>query len=87
MKCNHTIHSRMHHYGWDNAIDPILTVTPGQTVEIETIDASGSQLTENSTDKDLLNLDFEKVNPVTGPIYVKGAQKGDVISIKFLEIL
>ena len=60
MKCNHTIHSRMHHYGWDNAIDPILTVTPGQTVEIETIDASGSQLTENSTDKDLLNLDFEK---------------------------
>ena len=55
MKCNHTIHSRMHHYGWDNSIDPILTVTPGETVEIDTIDASGSQLTENSTDKDLLN--------------------------------
>ncbi len=87
MKCNHTIHSRMHHYGWDNSIDPILTVTPGETVEIDTIDASGSQLTENSTDKDLLNLDFEKVNPVTGPIYVKGAQKGDVISIKFLEFM
>ena len=53
MACNHTIHKHVHHFGWDNAIDPVLSVTPGGTVEIETVDASGGQLGPSSTVDDL----------------------------------
>ena len=37
----HTIHQHRHHFGWDNANPPALTVAPGTTVEFETVDASG----------------------------------------------
>ena len=78
---------KMHHYGWDNSINPVLSIVPGEIVEIETIDASGNQLSKNSDDQDLIDLNFEKVNPVTGPIYIEGAKKGDAIAIKFLDFM
>jgi len=85
MGCNHTIHKHNHHLGWDNSIDPVLSVTPGQTVEVETIDASGGQLNAGSTLDDLKALDFGSVNPVTGPIHVDGAEPGDAVAITFLD--
>ena len=85
MACNHTIHKHQHHFGWDNAIDPVLSVAPGQTVEVETIDSSGGQLSKASTMNDLTTLSFDHVNPVTGPIYVEGAAPGDAVAITFLD--
>lgn len=84
MNCNHTIHSHQHHIGWDNSIEPVLSVTPGQSVQIETIDSSGGQLSAGSTITDLDALDFGKVNPVTGPIYIEGAEPGDAVAIRFM---
>lgn len=84
MNCNHTIHAHQHHFGWDNSIEPVLSVSPGQTVEIETIDSSGGQLSADSTLVDLNKLEFEKVNPVTGPVYIEGAEPGDAVCITFL---
>jgi len=85
MACNHTIHKHQHHFGWDNSIKPTLTVTPGQSIEIETIDSSGGQLNADSTIDDLAALSFDKVNPVTGPIYIEGAEPGDTVAISFLD--
>jgi formamidase len=85
MACNHTIHKHQHHFGWDNSIDPILTVTPGQTIDIETIDSSGGQLGPDSTIEDLGALSFDKVNPVTGPVFIEGAEPGDAVAITFLD--
>lgn len=85
MSCNHTIHKHHHHLGWDNSIDPVLAVSPGETVHVETIDASGGQLHAKATLDDLKALDFEKVNPVTGPIHVEGAKPGDAVAITFLD--
>lgn len=85
MGCNHTIHKHSHHFGWDNSIEPVLRVTPGQTVEIETIDSSGGQLGPGSTLADLGALSFDKVNPVTGPIHIDGAEPGDAVAITFLD--
>lgn len=85
MPCNHTIHKHHHHFGWDNSIEPILSVVPGKTVEIETIDSSGGQLSANSSLDDLLQLSFDKVNPVTGPIFIEGAQVGDAVAVTFLD--
>ena len=85
MACNHTIHKHDHHFGWDNSIEPVLSVLPGQSIEIETIDSSGGQLGASSTLEDLSNLSFDKVNPVTGPILIEGAEPDDAVEITFLD--
>lgn len=85
MPCNHTIHKHRHHFGWDNTIEPVLSVAPGQSIEIETIDSSGGQLTPDSKTEDLGALSFDHVNPVTGPIYVEGAEPGDAVAVTFLD--
>ena len=58
-----------------------MTVAPGDSVEFATIDASGGQLTVNSSVADVAALDFEKVNPVTGPVLIDGAEPGDVLKV------
>ena len=81
MASNHTIHRHRHHFGWDNAIPPVATVAPGTTVTFETVDASGGQLGPDSTVEDVGRLDFARVNPVTGPVYVDGAEPGDALLV------
>lgn len=86
-RCDHTIHGRQHHFGWDRSIPPALRVAPGATIEFECIDASGGQLTRASTLADVAALDFGKVNPVTGPVYVEGAEPGDALKVTIREFL
>ncbi len=83
--CKHTIHKGDSHYGWDNAFAPRLTVAPGETVEFETVDASGGQITPDSGVADVAALDFGKVNPVTGPVFIDGAEPGDAVKVTLLE--
>lgn len=82
--CSHTIHRHDNHFGWNNEIPPKLTIAPGDSVEFETVDSSGGQLSARSTLADLANLDFGKVNPVTGPVYVDGAEPGDALKVTVL---
>jgi acetamidase/formamidase len=84
MTRQHTIHRHQHHLGWNNAFEPALRIAPGETVEFEVFDASGGQLSPASTVDDLTRLDFGKINPVTGPVFVDGAQPGDVLKISLL---
>ena len=81
----HTIHGRHHHFGWDRSIPPAATVSPGATLEFECLDASGGQLSPASTVADVAKLDFGKVNPVTGPIFVDGAEPGDALKVTIEE--
>ena len=81
MSNRHTIHSQHHHFGWDNSNPPVLTVAPGDGVEFEIVDASGGQLNADSGVAEVAALDFAKVNPVTGPIHVDGAEPGDALKV------
>lgn len=64
---------------------PIATVKPGETVVLETMDAFGNKLTSES--QDLMKIvRFPYVNPVTGPIYVEGAEPGDTLTAKVEQI-
>jgi acetamidase/formamidase len=80
-RCGYTIHGRHHHFGWDNSLAPAERVVPGSTLEFECLDASGGQLAAGSTVADVGRLDFARVNPVTGPIFVEGAEPGDALKI------
>ncbi|WP_027169144.1 acetamidase/formamidase family protein [Mesorhizobium sp. WSM3224] len=79
--CDYTIHGRHHHFGWDNSFAPAERVAPGSTIEFQCLDSSGGQLKPDSTVADAAKLDFAKVNPVTGPIFVDGAEPGDALKV------
>ena len=86
---SHTIHSVGSEHAafvWDNAAEPVLEVESGATVQLECADASGGQLSAQSTTADVAGLDLGRVNPVTGPVYVKGAEPGDVLAVEILEL-
>jgi acetamidase/formamidase len=81
----HTIHKQHCHFGWDNSNAPTLTVAPGDEIAFETVDSSGGQLSRKSTVADIAALDFGKINPVTGPVHVDGAEPGDALKITLLD--
>jgi acetamidase/formamidase len=79
--CQYTIHGRSHHYGWDHSFPPVEKVAPGSTLTFECLDSGSGQFRPDSTVADVATLDFSKVNPVTGPIFVDGAGPGDALKI------
>jgi len=74
--CNYTIHGAHHHFGWDRSIPPVEKVAPGSTIRFECMDSGSGHFNANSTAADVATLDFSKVNPVTGPVYIDGAEPG-----------
>lgn len=80
---HHTIHAAHRHYGWDNSLPPVAAVAPGATLRFECADAGGGHFAADSTAAAVATLDFSKVNPVTGPVLVEGAQPGDALKITF----
>ena len=52
-------------------------------LEFECPDASGGQLSAKSTVADVPRIDFARVNPVTGPIFIDGAEPGDALKVTF----
>jgi amidase len=64
---------------------PIATVQPGEVIDVYTEDAFGSRV-QSIDDLPSQVLEFPKVNPQTGPIYVEGAKKGDSLAVHILEI-
>ena len=81
--CNYTIHAAQHHFGWDNSNAPVERVTPGSTILFKCHDSSAGQLGPQSTVPDVAALDFGKINPVSGPIYIEGAEPGDAVKVTF----
>jgi formamidase len=72
-------------YVWDHAIPPALEVASGDEVRLALRDASDEQIHEDSDAGAIARLDFDHVNPVSGPIFVKDARPGDVLAVEILE--
>src|SRR5262245_56229952 len=73
------------HLVWDPAIPAVATVGSGDVVELDCYDASFGQLDAGSTSESLATLDFDRVDQVTGPVAVDGAEPGDTLQIDLLE--
>jgi acetamidase/formamidase len=64
---------------------PVATVGSGETFEVKTLDAFEDKV--NSPDQDITKLvSVPYVNPVTGPIFVDGAEKGDTLAVRIESI-
>ncbi len=75
------IHSR-----WNRALPPRLRIEPGDTVHLECLDASGAQVQPGMTVAEFGAIDRGRVHALTGPIFVEGAEAGDVLQIDVLEV-
>ena len=81
----HQLRHDAHNAVWDNSIEPALEVDSGDVVELHARDASDEQLGERSSAADVPQIDFARVNPVSGPVFVKGARPGDTLAVELLE--
>jgi formamidase len=68
------------------AIKPVARAQPGQLILFETRDALDSDLTVNSVGKDLGAVDLNLVHPITGPVYIEGAKRGDVLAVTLVDV-
>ena len=81
----HDVRPDAFNYVWDNSIEPALEVASGEVVEFSVRDASDEQIKADSTAEDVARLDFDHVNPVSGPVFVRDARPGDVLAVEILE--
>ena len=72
------------HRRWDATLAPVLEVDAGDEVVVETDDFAGGQIVRDSTAADLLELDFDAIYPLAGPIAVRGARPGDALAVEIL---
>ena len=64
--------------------EPVVRVKPGETLMIEVEDASSGQIRKKGDRRDRSKAPYG--NPVVGPIYIEGAEKGSTISVRIDEI-
>lgn len=74
------------HYKWSREHKPVLTITPGDEVEFDINDVSSWQITEESDHQILKTFDGSKLYPLSGPIFMKGAEPGDTLTVEVLEV-
>ncbi len=66
-------------FSFDKDLEPVLKVPSGETVRIRTKDCFGNQL--QGPEDQLSEIDWEVINPATGPIYVEGAVAGGTLKV------
>jgi acetamidase/formamidase len=81
----HEVRADAYSYVWDNAIEPALSVASGEELLLHVRDASDEQIDAASGADAVAGLDFEHVNPVSGPVEVRGARPGDTLQVEILE--
>lgn len=79
-------------YAFDWRDEPLLRVDPGETFEVETWDASTGYFTSEADLADpKLRKGFDRspptANPIAGPVFVAGAERGDTLAVTIEEIV
>lgn len=82
----HTLSANPTHSVWNRALTPRLRIDPGDTVLMECLDSSGAQVHPGMNLAQYLSIDRTRIHALTGPIFVNGAEPGDVLQIDVLEI-
>lgn len=82
----HVLSAEPTHSRWNRALAPRLSIAPGDTVHLQCVDASGAQVRPGMTLAEYVAIDRGRIHALTGPIYVDGAQPGDVLQIDVLAV-
>ena len=82
----HHLDDTQPHAFWDNSYPARIRIQSGDTVIFETLEASANQVTPTSTVQAIYSLSFDPIHPLTGPVYVEGAEPGDGLEVEILSI-
>src|SRR6266850_422383 len=82
----HTIPHETFHYKWDNSLPPAVEIGDGDVVNFDTEEVTSGQLKQGDPASKLGSLDFDKLYPLGGPVFVKGAEPGDVLEVEILTL-
>ncbi|WP_152050269.1 acetamidase/formamidase family protein [Tautonia marina] len=72
------------HYEFSRHHQPRLRIEPGETVMVESEDALSGQIRTNADRRDKTTMPYS--NPLTGPIWIEGAEPGDALAVTIHEI-
>lgn len=82
---NYRLSKENHTFTFSEKNIPALYVNSGDIIEIDTLDCFSDQL--KTEDDSLDKIDWEKINPATGPIYIAEAIRGDVLKVTIESII
>lgn len=71
-------------YAMSSSNAPVMEVEPGAQIVFETCDCFENQIQSEETTFN--EMDWNRINPATGPVYVKGAMPGDTLAVKIEDI-
>jgi len=80
----HHLSAEPTHSVWDRSLAPRLHIDSGDEVQIACVDASGGQVQPGMTTAEYLLIDRTRIHALTGPIWIHGAEPGDVLEIDVL---
>ncbi len=73
------VSSEKYIYAFTPDMQPVLEVSPGERILFEAKDCFSGQI---ESEKDLCTeIDFDCINPATGPVAVLGAERGDLLGV------
>ena len=75
---NHVIYDFSPHHR------PVAETDSGEIVKFETMDCFSNQV--HSADQNWDAVDWDAINPATGPLFVRGAEPGDTLKVEILSI-
>lgn len=81
---NYEISKEDRYFTFDKNHEPVLRVNAGDQVKFNTVDCFSEQI--QSSDDLVTDIDFDQVNPGTGPVYVENAEVGDVLAVHIDDI-
>jgi acetamidase/formamidase len=85
----HTIHQMPGdslHKTWNRKNRPVLTIRPGDEVTLTAPDAANGEITPQSTSQDISRINYRRLDPLVGPVYIEGTVPGDALKIEVLNL-
>ncbi|GAB7387931.1 acetamidase/formamidase family protein [Bacillaceae bacterium] len=74
------------HNRWHPDIPAAVSVNPGSEFRIECKDWTDGQIQNNDDPSDIRDVNLKRVHVLSGPIYVNGAEPGDILVVDILDI-
>lgn len=82
----HILSAEPTHSVWNRDLTPRLTIAPGDTVRMDTLDATGGQVRPGDPAGRMIEIDTTRIHALTGPIAIDGAEPGDVLEVQVKEV-
>lgn len=74
------------HNRWHPEVPEAATVEQGEVVKLECLDWTGGQIENNDSADDIKNVDLTHIHYLSGPLYVTGAEPGDVLEVEIQDV-